>query len=344
MPPWHGNLNHKFGALRNDKRLSEDEVTTIVSWIRSGMAKGDVKNAPKPIPWPSPNTWAIGKPDFVYQMAKPFTVPATGLVNYQFFRVPLNLATDRWIQAIQVQPGNRQVVHHIGLHLAPAGTDDFSGLAMAALFGLTGDRTQPLNDYVPGDLCNHKEYPPDRAVRIPKGSDLIFEVHYTPIGKQTVDQSKVAIRWASAPPSDEVLTKVFRKRRGGFVIPAGDPHFRMEDTYYFERDVLLDSIRPHMHLRGQSYRLDLVERDPATDEVLQRQTILSVPNFDSNWQRTYELETPIPVPAGAELVATVYFDNSKLNPNNPNPSADVYWGLQTADEMLSTRFQYRLPK
>ena len=344
MPPWHGVLNEKFGKLRNDKRLSADDVRTLVGWIRAEMPKGDARDAPKAVAWPSPTAWAIGKPDFVYQMAKPFAVPATGVVNYQFFRVPLRLKSDRWVQAIQVRPGNREVVHHIGLHIAPASDEDFSGFAMAALFGLTGDRSRPLNDYVPGDLSNHKEYPSDQAVRIPQGSDLIFEVHYTPNGKATTDQSQVAIRWAKGAPSDEVLTKVFRKKRGGFMIPAGDPHYRMEDSYYFEQDVQVDTIRPHMHLRGQSYRLDLVERDPATDEVTRRETILSVPNFDANWQRTYELETPLPVAAGTELVATVYFNNSKLNPNNPDPSANVYWGLQTTDEMFSTRIQYRLPK
>ena len=344
MPPWHGMLNEHFGKLRNDKRLSDEEVGTLVGWIRAGMPKGHVEDTPKPIKWPAPGAWGISRPDFFYQMAKPFTVPATGVVNYQFFRVPMNLSQDRWVQAIEVRPGNREAVHHIGLHIAPAGNADFSGLGMAALFGLSGDASQPLNDYVPGDLCNHKDYPPDRAVRIPKGTDLIFEVHYTPNGKQAVDQSKVAIRWATKPPLEEVLTKVFRKKRGGFRIPAGHPHFRMEDSYYFEQDVLLDSIRPHLHARAQSFRLEWVERDPITDEVLRRETILSVPNFDMNWQRTYELETPLRIPAGVELVATAYFDNSKLNPNNPNPKVDVYWGLQSNDEMFSTRFQYRLIK
>ena len=344
MPPWHGILNEKFGKLQNDKRMPDNEIRTLVSWIRAGMPEGNPQNAPKAIQWPSPTAWAIGKPDFVYQMVEPFAVPATGVINYQFFRVPVNLNADRWIQAIQVRPGNRQVVHHIGLHIAPAGNTDYSGLAMAALFGLTGDRSSPLNDYVPGDLCNHKEYPSHRAVRIPRNSDLIFEVHYTPNGKATTDRSEVAIRWAKGPPQDEVLTKVFRKKRGGFRIPAGDPHYPMTDEYYFERDILIDSIRPHMHSRGQSYRLEIVERDPESDRIARRETILSVPNFDVNWQRTYELETPLPLSAGVELVATAYFDNSKFNPNNPDPSTDVYWGLQTTDEMFSTRIQYRLPK
>jgi hypothetical protein len=154
----------------------------------------------------------------------------------------------------------------------------------------------------------------------------------------------VAIRWAKGSPKDEVLTKVFRKKRGGFRIPAGDPHYKMTDEYYFNQDVVVDSIRPHMHSRAQSYRLEIVERDPQTDEITRRETVLSVPNFDVNWQRTYELETPLPVAAGVELIATAYFDNSKFNPNNPDPSTDVYWGLQTTDEMFSTRVQYRLPK
>lgn len=344
MPPWHGELNETFGKLRNDKRLTDDEVQTIVAWIRGGAAKGDPAIAPRPVNWPSPGAWSIGKPDFVYQMTKPFTVPATGVINYQFFRVSMNMKTDCWVQAIEVRPGNREVVHHIGLHIAPAGDADFSGLGMAALFGLSGDRSQPLNDYVPGDLCNHKEYPPGRAVRIPKGSDLIFEVHYTPNGKAAPDQSKVAIRWASGAPAEEVHTQVFRKKRGGFRIPAGNPHYRMEDTYYFERDVLLDSIRPHLHARAKSYRLELIERDPTTDEVTHRETVLTVPIFDMNWQRTYELETPLLIPAGSELVATAYFDNSRFNPNNPDPTTDVFWGLQSSDEMFSTRVQYRLPK
>jgi hypothetical protein len=86
----------------------------------------------------------------------------------------------------------------------------------------------------------------------------------------------------------------------------------------------------------------LIDRDAATDEIVQRRTILSVPVFDPFWQRTYELATPLRLPAGAELLATAHFDNSKLNPNNPDPSAEVTWGQQTkTDEMFSTRFKFR---
>jgi hypothetical protein len=116
----------------------------------------------------------------------------------------------------------------------------------------------------------------------------------------------------------------------------------MEDTYYFEHDVELDTIRPHFHMRGKSYRLELIERNAETDRIEKRTTILTVPVYDFNWQRTYELATPLRVPAGSELLAVAYFDNSKFNPNNPDPSATVTWGEGTADEMFSTRFKYRV--
>jgi hypothetical protein len=135
---------------------------------------------------------------------------------------------------------------------------------------------------------------------------------------------------------------VFRKPVGGFRIPPHEGHFRIEDTSYFPHDVEIDAIRPHFHLRGKSFRLEMVERDPDSDEIVKRQTVLSVPRFDPAWQRTYELATPLKVAAGTELLATGYFDNSDLNPNNPDPSAEVVWGQQTTDEMFSTRFKYRV--
>jgi len=272
-------------------------------------------------------------------------VPKSGTLEYQFFRVRLDLEEDRWFRGVEVKPGNPEVVHHISLHLAPAVSDKrYDGpAAMVQLYGLNGERNRAINDFVPGDSYNAKIYPPDQAVRIPKHTDLIFEVHYTPNNRAaTTDQSMVGFQWADQPPQHEVLTTIFRKPIGGFRVPPFDPHFRVEDTYYFEHDVEIDGIRPHFHYRGKSFRLELIDRDPDTDEIVQRRTILSVPVFDPFWQRTYELATPLRLPAGAELLATGHFDNSKLNPNNPDPSAEVTWGQQTqTDEMFSTRFKFR---
>jgi hypothetical protein len=217
--------------------------------------------------------------------------------------------------------------------------------AMAALYGLDTESARLINDYVPGDSYNAKIYPDHQAVRIPKGSDLVFEVHYTPNNKAaTTDQSMVAFKWAKKPPEEEVLTKVFRKPMGRFRIPPHDPHYRMDDTYYFEQDVYVDAIRPHFHSRGKSFKVEMIIRDPKTDEIASRDLVLSVPAYDPDWQRTYELEKPLFVPAGAELVTTGYFDNSKFNPRNPDPTATVLWGQQSTDEMFSVRFKYHAAK
>jgi hypothetical protein len=216
---------------------------------------------------------------------------------------------------------------------------------MAELYGFNTQRSNVIADYVPGDTHNATTFDPGQAGRIPKNSDLIYEVHYTPDNRSPAqDQSLVAFKWADKPLEHEVLGQVFRKPVGRFRIPPHHPHYRMEDTYYFKTDIDLDAIRPHFHLRGKSFRLEIVERDEDTGEIAKRQTVLSIPLFDQSWQRTYELKKPIRILAGTELLATAHFDNSSLNPNNPDPSAEVLWGQQTSDEMFSTRFRYRLVK
>lgn len=342
MPPWHGDLDPHFGELASDKRMSEAEIRTFLDWIRTGAAEGDPKTAPKPIEWPAAEAWEIGKPEYVYRIP-PFQVPKHGILDYQFFRVSLGFKEDRWFRAVEVKPGSVDVVHHVGLHVVPAGNKEYSGFTgMAELYGMSSEGAILINDYVPGDNYNAKTYPSHQAVRIPKNSDLIFELHYTPNNREAVtDRSGVGFIWADAPPTEEVFTAVYRKPIGRFRIPPHVTHHRMQDSYYFRNDVVVDAIRPHFHLRAKSFRLEMVQRDEQTDKITERQTILSVPIWDPDWQRTYELKTPLKIMAGQELLATAVFDNSHFNPNNPDPSKEIEWGQQTEDEMFSVRFKYR---
>jgi hypothetical protein len=346
MPPWHGELNPHFGELRNDKRLSDSDIKLLLGWVEQGAPQGDTKDAPPPVQWPSADAWEIGRPDFVYKMPQPFRVPKDGVLEYQFFRAKLNLPADRWYRAVEVKPGNAQVVHHVAIHVVPAGDKRYQGLtAMAELYGFNTQRGNVICDYVPGDTHNATIFDANQAGRIPKNCDLIYEVHYTPNNRQaTTDQSMVAFKWADQPPQDEVQSRVFRKPVGRFRIPPHDPHYRMEDSYYCETDIDLDAVRPHFHLRAKSYRLEIVDRDEDSGEIVKRETLLTVPLYDQNWQRTYELKKPLRLKAGTELLATAHFDNSSLNPNNPDPSREVLWGQQTTDEMFSTRFRYRVVK
>jgi hypothetical protein len=286
MPPWHGVLDPQFGKLANDQSLSDEDVETILAWIDAGIPEGNPDDAPPPARWPAADEWAIGKPDYVYRMPQPFTVPKTGTLEYQFFRVRLDLPEDRWFRGVEMKPGNPSVVHHMALHVAPSLKPQRNeGLAMMAqLYGLSGETAHLINDYVPGDTYNAKVYPPDQAVLIPKHSDLIFEVHYTPNGQaHQTDQSMVAFQWAQRP-EHQVHTRVFRKPVGGFRIPPHAGHYRIEDSFYFPHDVEIDAIRPHFHLRGKSFRLEIVERDPKTDQIVRRQTVLSVPRYGPAWQ------------------------------------------------------------
>jgi hypothetical protein len=346
MPPWHGTLNSEFGTLHNDKRLSDEEIEVLTGWAAHGAPEGDKKDAPMAVKWPPANAWDIAKPDYVYKMPQPFRVPKHGVLEYQFFRVPLNSPEDRWYKAVEVRPGHRDVVHHIAVHVVPAGNEQIEGMAaMAMLYGINTQRGNVIADYVPGDSHNAKTYPTDQACRIPKHSDLIFELHYTPNNRQEADdQSMVGFIWSDKAPVEEVERRVFRKPVGRFRIPPNDPHFAMQDSYYFETDVDLDAIRPHFHLRGKSYRLEIIDRNPDSGEITNRKTILAIPRFDQRWQRTYEMEKPLRIAAGTELLATVNFDNSKFNPNNPDPNKEVLWGQQTTDEMFSTWFRYRVAK
>ena len=345
MPPWHGFLNSKYGKLQHDARLSEAEIRTINDWASSGAAEGDPAEAPPEKVWPDEESWEIGTPDYVYA-TEGYLVPKTGILDYQFFRVKLGFDEDRWFRAVEVKPGSTEVVHHVGLHVVPSNDKEYGSFSgMADLYGLNTEGAVLINDYVPGDTYNAKRYPPGQAVRIPKNSDLIFEIHYTPNHREEVfDKSRVGFIWADKTPQEEVYTKVFRKPIGRFSIPPHAGHHTMQDSCYFKHDVLIDAIRPHFHYRGKSFRLEQITRDPETDQIVQRNTILTVPVWDPDWQRTYELETPLQLNAGTELLATGVFDNSYLNPNNPDPSVAVHYGQQTSDEMFSVRYKFRHAK
>jgi hypothetical protein len=343
MPPWHAYLNSKFGELSHDARLSAEEINMILAWADAEAPEGDPKDAPDPISWPDTKAWTIGKPDFEYKIPDPFKIPKTGVIDYQFERVPMNFPEDRWVRAVELKPGNPEVVHHIAMHLVKSSDKNYSTIAgMLELYGFDNQGALMIGDYVPGDPYRAQIFPTGRALRLPAGSDLIFEIHYTPNNREeTTDQSMVALQWSDEPPVEEIHSRVFRKPVGRFKIPPHEHHFRMTDSYYFEDDVEIDAIRAHFHLRGKSYRLEIVRRDEETGEVTERETVFSIPAWDLDWQRTYGLSPPLRVEAGTELVATGHFDNSRFNPNNPDPTAEVRWGQQTDDEMFNTRFIVR---
>lgn len=328
MPPWSADPKH--GEFLNDRTMPSEERETLLAWVKDRCPKGDDKDMPAPKEYPK--GWQIGKPDVVFSMKEAFTVPKDGGargVSYKYFEIPTGYDEDRWIQAIEAKPGAREVVHHILVYAVPKGyleaklnkkkldrkadVDPADGLGNSLLVA-----------YAPGDLPN--KLPPGHAKKLPKGSSLLLQMHYTPDGVERKDRSQVGIVFAKEAPKLEVRTRAIAQQF--FLIPPGAKAHKVTSTTTFDKDTTLISMLPHMHLRGASF--DYVAQYPDKTKV----TLLSVPKYDFNWQSNYHLKKPLSLPAGTKIVCTAHFDNSADNPNNPNPKAFVIWGEQTWEEMM----------
>jgi peroxiredoxin len=310
MPPWHA--DPRYGRFANDRSLSARERSILLAWIEQGAPPGDLAQAPAPPPF-TPG-WSIGTPDVVFELPEPFVVPKEGTLPIERFRVATRLTSDLWIQAAEARPGDRAVVHHICVYI----DDHGAGRAQRPK-----DKNL-LVAYTPGD--RPAVFPPGVAKQLPRGSDLIFEVHYTPIGKVRFDRSMVGIITCKQPPHHLAATRGISL--WSLRIPPRDPDFVARSRWTAPRDIRLLSLTPHMHLRGQSFRYTAHYPD-GRSEVL-----LSVPHYDFNWQSVYRLAEPKPLPKGTTVACEAHYDNSAGNPVNPDPDRTVVWGEQTFDEML----------
>ena len=316
MPPWHAAEGHL--PLSNDRRLSADEKRLIETWVADGAPMGDPDSVPE-IPkylsgWQLPR-----EPDLVVNMAEtPFDVPAEGAVSYKYFRVDPGIKEDRWIQALEVVPGNRSVVHHVLVFAKPpegVDGDDYQG-------GVRGF----LGGFVPG--MRAMPYPDGMAKFLPADSQLIFQMHYTPNGKPQEDLSKIGFVFADRDTVDYEVKTVSAFQPGIRIPKRAAEHVETTKTKLYE-DALLLAFMPHMHVRGRSFRYEL--KRPGDE---QWSTLLDVPAYDFNWQTRYDIAGSFPIPADSYVKCTAVYDNSAGNLNNPNPNKTVTWGEQTWEEML----------
>ncbi len=321
MPPWHANPQH--GHFSNDPRLTDGQKQLIFAWVAAGQPAGDLSAAPPPRDFVE--GWRIEQPDTVIYMSdEPFDVPAEGIVDYQWFFADTNFAEDRWIVAAEARPGAAEVVHHVTIYLKPPGVP----------FELRhNDRIALLAGYNPGG--GPWNVPAGMAVKIPAGSQLVFEMHYTPNGRPQQDRSYVGLVFAE-PDAVAKEAICVMPANGDFAIPPGDPDYRIETAWEFPADALLLVMRPHMHLRGKAFRYEAIYPDG------QHEVLLDVPHYDFNWQHNYILSKPKRIPGGTRLVCTGWFDNSSDNPSNPDPAATVRWGDQSSDEMMIGTFAMAL--
>lgn len=321
MPPWHA--DPKFSKFINDCRLTGEQKDMIVRWVDNGSPEGDKSQLP-----PAPvftEGWQIPKPDQIISMDEEFEVPAEGTVEYQRFVIDPGWKEDKWIKHVECRAGNPAVVHHVIVYIRTPSGPKTSGAGRIS--------TDWLAAYAPG--LRVPILPDGMARYAPAGSQLIFEVHYTPNGTAQKDKSYAGFVFADPKT---VRKEVAVKNAGNFnfTIPPHHDNYEVESSYTFRDETLLISISPHMHLRGKDFRYDLTFPDGKT------QTILWVPSYDFGWQTTYTFPEPMRLPRGTKMHCIAHFDNSDANLANPDPNAEVRWGEQTWEEMMFGWFEMAL--
>lgn len=326
MPPWFAAplAGETVSPWINHRALADAEKRELFAWLDQGMPAGPAADAPRPRQFPE--GWLIGKPDAVFEFAKPVPVKATGTMPYQNVVVETNLPEDRWVQAIELRPGNPSVVHHVLVFVR--GPNEGDGERDDAADESTGY----WGIYVPGNST--LVYPDGYAKRIPRGAKLRFQMHYTPNGTATEDSTRIGLIFAKQPPRHEVKVAGIVNTR--LRIPPGADHHQEVARLRVPTDVKVLAFLPHMHLRGKAARYDLIRGDDT-------RTLLDIPRYDFNWQLLYRYAEPIDLRAGDTLRFTAWYDNSDRNPANPDPTRTVRWGPQTDDEMHLGYVEYIVP-
>lgn len=324
MPPWFA--DPAYGHFANDRSLSQSDIDTLVAWVNAGAPAGDPKDGPPPRQWPE--GWNIGTPDQVFEMPAPFNVPAQGAIEYQYLILPTHFTEDRWVQKVEVRTSSRSAVHHAVVYLREPGSSWLKGEPEQTMFSVPLARGFTTSDllmvYTPGN--SYDQWPDGMAKRIKAGSDLVLQMHYTASGKPIQDRTRIGIVFAKTPPKQAVLSLQMSNDR--FVIPPGDPNYRVQVSGTLPNDALLISMFPHMHLRGKAFEYLITEPNGHVE------TLLKVSHYDFQWQLNYKLAQPRLLKAGTHLTWVGYFDNSPNNPLNPDPAAEVRYGEQSWEEMM----------
>ena len=350
MPPWHADPEH--GHFRNDRSLTPSQIDTITKWVDGGSIQGNPKDLPAMPPLVA--GWQIGAPDMVFEMPVEYQIPATGTIEYQYFEVPTNFAEDRWMRAGEARAGDPSHVHHIIVSVieparntrpnvvnikaivpegdtaarAPRQLTDAQRASVAQAVRRAGAVT--LVNWAVGE--DAPVYPAGLAKKIPAGSTLLFQIHYTTNGKPSKDRSKVGLIFAKEPPVNEIRTAPIAN--AVFAIPPGTSNHQVEAEATFTEDVKVWTMHPHMHLRGKDMTYTAIYPDGRSD------IILRVPKYDFGWQTDYWLAQPLSLPKGSKLRVSAHFDNSAANRFNPDATATVRWGDQTWEEMMIGYFTY----
>ena len=330
MPPWFADPG--YAHLANERRLVDREINTLVAWADSGAPAGDPATAPPPLTFES--GWNI-KPDVIVEMPKPFDVPARGTINYKYIVVDTNFAEDMWVTAAEMRPGDPAVLHHGKVWVRPPGSKWMEKAVPGEAYEVESHRNilgrnaieegnDILGKFNPG--LGAQSFDVEGSAKfVPKGSDLVFELHYTTSGKPAPDVSKLGLVLAKEPPETRYFFHAGPTALN-LAIPPGEGKAEVVSEITFGENARLVYAQPHMHLRGKDFELRVV------DAAGEKTTVLKG-NWNFEWQMGYQFAEPIALPKGSKLQLVSHFDNSTANRFNPDPTKKVVWGPQNWDEM-----------
>ncbi len=334
MPPWHADPH--YSAFESGLGMTSEEERTLLAWIEDGARRED-RSAPDPLVAHAERlrarvgerAWTLGEPDVTMQLPEPQVLPATGVFDYEYVEVDPGLTEDAWLRAVEVKPTNLQVVHHALVFMRYP--KSHRHLRYDPRGGLSGY----FAAYLPG--APPPAYPEGTGQFVPAGATFVFQMHYNATGREEVDQTEMGLYFYDEPPAKELRIRAASNR--WFEIPPNSNDYTLRTRYPFPQDVTLLAMSPHMHYRGSHMRFALDRPGPHPAH-----TLLSVPFYQFDWQPLYTLAQPIEVPAGSILQVQGGFDNTRFNPDNPDPDVTVGFGEQSHDEMFIGYLAYSIPR
>lgn len=328
MPPWKAEPQaHRF---QGERRMTATEIEVIQTWASAGAPAGDLAKAPKtPV---FPDSWRLGKPDLVAALPKVFEVPADGPDLYRCFIVPVATEGPKYVRAFEFRPGARQAVHHALFFVDATGAARRNNPESPyPCFGLPGFLPSgSLGGWTPG--FTPAPYPEGTAVRLAKGAALVFQIHYHPTGQRQTDRSEIALYFGTEAPKRPMMDVALGSK--AIDIPAGEGTYTVRDHFTLPVDVWATGIIPHAHYICKRMRGWAVL--PSGERI----DLITINDWDFNWQQHYRYEQPFQLPADTEIEMEFIYDNSAGNPRNPfSPPRRVVWGPESTDEMAGLHLQ-----
>jgi tetratricopeptide (TPR) repeat protein/mono/diheme cytochrome c family protein len=332
MPPWKPASG--VGEFVGVRRLADEQVALLEAWVTGGMAEGPPSSADLPSFVPT-GGWRLGPPDLVLTMPA-YTLRAGGDDMYRHFVLPIPISAKRYVKGWELRPGNLRVVHHATMEVDATGMSrhldeqdpdpGYEGLIAHTSMAPDGY----FLDWAPG----HTPYvaPDGMAFPLEKNSDLVLMLHLRPSGKPETVQASIGFYFTDTPPTR--VPALLRLTRQDIDLPAGATQQVITTSYRLPVDVDVYTVQPHAHNLARA----IESFATLPDGTVKR--LLSITDWDFNWQDVYRYVTPVALPAGTSVTMRWTYDNSPGNPRNPNvPPRRVTFGQRTSDEMAELWFQ-----